>query len=129
VTSQLSLFTETPEANLFADSVRESIESVGGFHCGCGEFCDVVGAWDGVKSCAPCRGTPEITGVSHEVQWPTWRNTLTPRGSILDRAPFPGWFWVSDTFAAPDSDYTRRFGLAWCCVVVAAVLMLRRGAA
>jgi hypothetical protein len=73
---------------------------------------------------------PVITGVSHEAQWPTWANTEKPWSrldGILQRPTLAGYIWLSDGYADPDSDYVRRFGLAWCCVVVAAVLSLRGG--
>ena len=73
--------------------------------------------------------TPQIEGVSFGAEWPEWehRNVEWCRLSdILKPPPFPGDIWCCDSYAHRDSDYVRRYGLAWCCVVVAAVLLLRK---
>ena len=65
--------------------------------------------------------------VPHRAEWPEWHNVERPwaqtRG-ILKRPSLAGYVWISDTYAHPESDYAERFGLAWCCVVVAAARVL-----
>jgi hypothetical protein len=69
----------------------------------------------------------QITGVSESAEWPKWSdfNAIHGFDDITKGPDIAGWQYLGGRFVAKDSDSWRRYGLAWCCVAVAAAMLLR----
>ena len=73
--------------------------------------------------------TPDvIDGVPINAEWPGWSTKPCDwfgPSHILRTDRLRGFVFVAGGWCDPDSEWAARYGLAWCCCVAAAALMLR----